>query len=241
MKQLDVLVTSGGTISKVDDVRHVGNFSNGTTGSLIAEEFLKTGSRVHYLHNVNAVQPFKKHFLVDPFKNLEEEICRIIDAHKKYSKPLQNLEKKQFDTFESYYSSVKSILEQNPIDVIVLAAAVSDYSAVRQEGKISSDQDTLEIKMIKNPKVISLIKQWNPRVFQVGFKLLSQVPNDELIETAYQHGKKNNSDLTVANSLNKEDFTTFSTYIITPEREVLPVKRAQLAPRLVQEIYKRVS
>ena len=40
-RKLEVLITSGGTISKIDDIRHIGNFSNGTTGALIAEEFLK--------------------------------------------------------------------------------------------------------------------------------------------------------------------------------------------------------
>ena len=50
MRQLEVLVTSGGTISKVDDIRHVGNFSRGMTGALIAEEFLKKGHKVHYVY-----------------------------------------------------------------------------------------------------------------------------------------------------------------------------------------------
>ena len=64
MAKLNVLVTSGGTISKIDDVRHIGNFSNGTTGTLIAEEFLKNKAKVYYFHNTNAVRPFRKEFFL---------------------------------------------------------------------------------------------------------------------------------------------------------------------------------
>ncbi|HLC97161.1 MAG TPA: phosphopantothenoylcysteine decarboxylase [Candidatus Nanoarchaeia archaeon] len=53
-RPLEVIVTSGGTISKVDDVRHIGNFSRGTTGALIAEEFLKAGATVHYVYGRDA-------------------------------------------------------------------------------------------------------------------------------------------------------------------------------------------
>jgi phosphopantothenoylcysteine synthetase/decarboxylase len=41
---LEILVTSGGTRTKLDDVRHLGNDSNGTSGAIIAEEFLKAGA-----------------------------------------------------------------------------------------------------------------------------------------------------------------------------------------------------
>ena len=73
---LKVIVTSGGTISKIDDIRHIGNFSSGTTGALIAEEFLKSSAIVHYVYGKNAKRPFRS-LTPDPKKPKEAffKIC----------------------------------------------------------------------------------------------------------------------------------------------------------------------
>lgn len=234
-KQLEVLITSGGTISKIDDVRHIGNDSKGTTGAMIAEEFLREGAKVYYLHRKNSVIPFSRNLTVDKDKPFEQELERIKPVYEEFQNFRENYKAYSFDTFESYYNSVERLLLSNSIDIVVLAAAVSDYGAKKVDGKISSDRENLTIKLEKTPKVISLIKKWKPHVFQVGFKLLSNVSADELVDTAYQHGLKNHSDLTVAND------EKLNTFLITPEKGILPVKRQELAEKLVELVNQRIS
>lgn len=238
---LEVIITSGGTISKLDDVRHIGNFSRGTTGALIGEEFLKSGATVHYVHGKNAQRPFRSALVVDPAKPKEEELERVAKAYDEFNQYADRLHEHAIETFEEYYNTVQRLLTNNSPDAIVLAAAVGDYGGTGQEGKISSDEEFLTIELPKNPKVISLVKQWNPRVFQVGFKLLSRSTLDNLIDVAYQHGIKNHSNLTVANTLIYGDFKKRATVFITPEKGLIPVSLSELAPRLVELVNQRVS
>jgi len=238
---LEVIITSGGTISKIDDVRHTGNFSEGTTGALIAEEFLKKGAKVHYVYGKKAKRPFRQYMAVDPKKPFHEENVRLKEVYDEFQKYAGMLYEHPIETFEEYHDKLKELMTGGKPDVVVLAAAVSDYSAKKQEGKISSDLDEMKISLVKNPKVISLVKQWNPKVFQVGFKLLSGAEPKELIDVAYKHGIKNHSDLTLANSISGGDFGKRTSFIITPEKGITPVLISDLAGKLVDSVYQRVS
>ena len=83
--------------------------------------------------------------------------------------------------------------------------AVSDYSPVymsgfqavkeasnlehflhqtNQESKISSEEDYQVLFLKKNPKLISLVKTWNPYIRLIGFKLLVDVAQDQLLSVA---------------------------------------------------------
>ena len=241
MKKLDVVITSWGTISKIDDVRHIGNFSEGTTGAKIAEKFVSEGHKVHYLHAKNAKRPFIRSMILNPDLPFSKEIERLNDLYRDYNNYRGFLEERTFVTYEDYYDGLRDILCKGKIDVVILAAAVSDYGSKRAEGKISSDKDELAITLTKNPKIISLVKQWNPKVLQVGFKLLSNVSDSELIETAYNHGKKNNSDITVANSISGKEFRPNTTAIISKDKTITHTSRKDLATNLYNEIIKALG
>lgn len=235
---LEVLVTSGGTIAKIDDVRHLGNFSSGTTGSLIAEEFLRRGANVHYVYGKNAKRPLRESLKMNPTKPIEEELGRLSEAYVNFNAYRSHLEEYPITTFEEYYERVKGILTEKKMDVVVLAAAVGDYGYSAQNGKLSSDEDKLTLKFVRNPKIISLVKEWGPQVYQVGFKLLSRASEEELIETAYKHGVKNKSDLTVANTLVDGSFAKRKIFFVTPMKEVTPVSERNLAKELVERVLK---
>ena len=92
--------------------------------------------------------------------------------------------------------TLKDILKNEKIDAVIHSMAVSDYAVKElttlediKEGKtldasrkISSDIENLVIVMKKTPKVISGIKKWSPDTLLVGFKLLSDVSKEELLE-----------------------------------------------------------
>ena len=112
------------------------------------------------------------------------------------------------------------VLTEDRIDAVIHAMAVSDYMvhqvttldklmgtedpAHAQDltgNKISSDIDDLIIHMKRSPKVISCIKEVSPESILVGFKLLSGVPHEELIDVGYRLLQKNNCDFVMANDL----------------------------------------
>ena len=62
-------------------------------------------------------------------------------------------------------------------DVVIHAAAVSDYSVESFDGKINSDAEVLNLKLKKNPKLINEIKTMSPKTVLIGFKLTSGADN----------------------------------------------------------------
>ncbi len=241
MRNLNVLITSGGTRSKIDDVRHIGNFSNGSTGAGIAEEFLRNNHNVTFFHSHGSKRPYRRFLEIDPDIDYKSEIERIEKYLGQYKSYHDRLNESIFTTFDSYYTLLNDLLTrgQNGLayDIVILAAAVSDYGVEKFEGKISSDREDMIFKLKRLPKVISKVKEWKPDIYQVGFKLLIDVSDEELIETAYKHGQKNNSDLTVANSLNKKGkYRVMPTYLVAPNREVIKTSREELA----HDLYKKI-
>ena len=101
---MKVLITSGGTKVKIDMVRNISNMSKGTFGSKIAYEFL---DRENY------------------------DVTFLMAKDSKY--PNQNgsygyRKLVEYVTFEDYERLLNIYLDEKP-DIIVLAAAVSDYGS----------------------------------------------------------------------------------------------------------------
>lgn len=236
--KLEVLITSGGTAVPIDDVRHIGNFSGGTTGAMIAEEFLRQGAIVHYVYAKGAKRPYRRDLEVNPDKDKESELERVSKKAEEYADHKDRLHEYRVDSFDEYYGRIKELLTTKQIGVAVLAAAVSDYGVQKTDGKISSDNETVTLELHKLPKIISEVKKWKPDVYLVGFKFLPDAPIDELVETAYRHGLKNRSDLTVANT---SPGLARKIVLITPERGLYPVGQSEFPKRLVDMVYGRFS
>jgi phosphopantothenate-cysteine ligase len=230
---LEVLVTSGGTVVPIDDVRHIGNFSGGTTGALIAEEFLRQGAIVHYVYAKGSKRPYRRDLELNPDKDIESELERVSLKAAEYKSYHAGLYEYRVDSFHEYYGRVKELLTTRQIDAAVFAAAVSDYGVQKVEGKISSENEKLTLDLEKLPKVISEVKKWKPDVYLVGFKFLPDAPIDELVETAYCHGQKNHSDLTVANTA---PGLSRKIVLVTPERDLYPVSQSLFPEVLVKMV-----
>lgn len=67
------------------------------------------------------------------------------------------------------------------------------------QNKISSNLEYPLLMLEKTPKVIQMIKGVSPSTHLVGFKLLSKVSRDTLIDTAYQLLQRNACDYVLAN------------------------------------------
>ncbi|MDO8507357.1 MAG: phosphopantothenoylcysteine decarboxylase [bacterium] len=239
---MKILITAGGTISRIDDVRHIGNFSSGSFPSKIAEVALQKKHEVIYLHAKKARTPFDAQNVLD----LNEAIKMSKEDLKKKYLDIQSLESNlrlaSFETVDEYMQSVEKILKKEKVDVIFLAAAVSDYSPPKVEGKISSDKEKLTIELKRTPKVIKHIKKWAPNpIFQVGFKLLSGVSEEELAEAAYKSGLENKSNLTVANDLEKIKNGAREVFLVTPEKGKIKIKEPDVSKKVFEFVEKRAK
>ena len=202
---MKIIITAGGTSEKIDDVRTITNSSTGSLGKAIAETFVACAEaagpesdashqgieKIYYLHGLRAVLP--DHPLIEKIP-----IGGVLDLQ-------ENLTR---------------ILTEEKIEICIHAMAVSDYMVHRVTtldkllgtedpdkaqdltgNKISSDIDDLIIHMKKSPKVISGIRKTSPETVLVGFKLLSGVPHEELIDVGYRLLQKNDCDFVMANDL----------------------------------------
>lgn len=192
---MKIIITAGGTSEKIDDVRTITNSSTGRLGFAIAKTFTEKYDdkieKLYYLHGLRAASAEGEK--VEPIA-----VGGVMDLQARLEK----------------------LLKEEKIDAVIHAMAVSDYivkevttldkirgtedpenRADLSGNKISSDIDDLVIHMKKSPKVIRIIKNLCPDIMLVGFKLLSGVAHEELIDVGYRLLQKNDCDFVLANDL----------------------------------------
>ncbi|MGZ4164279.1 MAG: phosphopantothenoylcysteine decarboxylase domain-containing protein [Tumebacillaceae bacterium] len=192
-----ILITSGGTLEKWDEVRGHTNLAKGTMGVYLAQEALQRGAEVIYLHGYFAhVPPRNPNLRLQPFMGIDD-----------------------------LAEQIRSLVTTEPIDAVIMTAAVSDWVIDRildpegnplgEHGKLSSDTPPV-IHFKKAPKVITAIKTWNADVLLVGFKLEHTTDVDHLLNRAKMRMETWRADLTVANASSSLYTEETPHYIVTP-------------------------
>ena len=196
---MKILISSGGTKVPIDGVRFITNMSSGTFGSKIATEILKLGHEVRFFKAKDSKSPYQ--FTVDMRKQANENVVAYLAPYRELMKFKDSYEEYVYQTFDEYQVQLERLVAFEQPDVIVLAAAVSDYGTENfVDGKIRS-KDNLTINLKPLPKIISMVKTWAPKAKLVGFKLLVNSTEDELLDAAKDSVDKNGCDLVIANDL----------------------------------------
>ena len=224
---MKILVTSGGTSEKIDSVRSITNHSSGKLGKIITETLLKAGHEVCLITTLQAVKPVSHPNLT------------IIEI-KNTADLLQVMKDKVMD-----------------YQVLIHSMAVSDYAPVymagfdeieasqdltefldkkNQETKISSKEDVQVLFLKKNPKIISLVKEWNPNIHLIGFKLLVDVSQEHLIKIARESLEKNQADLIVANDLTQISSEQHKAYLVEKNSFQIAMSKQEIADLLLEKI-----
>lgn len=219
---MKILITSGGTKIPIDTVRHIANMSSGTFGSKIAYEALKAGHQVDFFYAKGSKTPFSINVNFYPLNRdgVIREIAKIENI--KYDALLYGCKYSEstYDNFESYMSNLEKQINTVKPDVIILAAAVSDYGVDNfVDGKIRSKDSDMCIKLKLLPKVISKVKSWAPNAYLVGFKLLVNSTQEELIENAKKSIESNGCNMVVANDLRDIKNNDHKLIIVKPNKE----------------------
>ncbi len=149
---MNVLVTCGPAITPIDEVRRITNFSTGTLGVTLANFFADAGHAVICAKSSGATTQLA----VDPRVVLQE-----------------------FATNAQLAALCADRGEMNEIDLILHAAALSDYEVaevrdaggqLRTEAKIPSRLGELHLTLRPALKVISSLRDWFPAARIVGWK-----------------------------------------------------------------------
>ena len=137
-----ILVTAGATREPLDEVRFVSNVSSGATGAALADALLRLGHEVVLLGGEGAAKPQQVHDL------------------------------ETFSSCADLLTKLQRRLVAGGFDAVVMTAAVADYRPeMTLSGKIRSDADELIVRLVRNPKILPLLKEMSPRPLQViGFK-----------------------------------------------------------------------
>ena len=225
---MNILITSGGTSEKIDRVRSITNHSTGRLGKIIAETFLDKGDQVTLVTTPKAVRPA---------------------AH-------PNLTIVQIENVAELLETLEPLVHTH--DVLIHAMAVSDYTPVymtgleavaassdmteflnktNSESKISSQDDVQVLFLKKTPKIISLVKKWNPDIRLIGFKLLVDVSKEELLETARTSLIKNQAEIIVANDLTDISNHVHKAYLVRNDTVTLAQSKEEIAQLLYLHIH----
>lgn len=198
-----ILVTSGGTKIPIDLVRSITNMSKGTFGSDICKSFLEKGHDVDFLMADGSKTPFKLDLYATSISDtggqgIQSKYNKWVNFVRSYGFLYDEY---KYKTFEDYKSQIETLLSANKYDIVILAAAVSDFGVENVvKGKIRSKED-LNIVLKPLPKIISEIKRVQPNTFLVGFKLLVDSTEKALIYESERSIENNGCDLVVANDL----------------------------------------
>lgn len=238
---MNVVVTGGGTIAPIDDVRHLANVSSGRFSAMIAEACLKHGASVWHLHTPAAQLPYSRLARFDlNTTNPEAEQARLAKLHREWQTVADRLHLVPLaeGTVADYAANLERVLLEQPIDVAFLAMAVSDFEPRPIPGKLNSQAESIIIHALRTPKVIQSVRDWSPSVFLVGFKLLSRVPLPDLLTEAQAACLANRADLTVANDLQTLREGRHTVHLVRPGHPAETLQPgATLADRLVDRVF----
>lgn len=224
---MKILITSGGTTEQIDSVRGITNHSTGKLGKEMAEHFLKAGHQVSLVTTKAAVKP-----------NASEQLSIY-----------------HITNVASLIQTLKPLVENH--DVLIHCMAVSDYTPVymtdleevkettdietllkksNQETKISSSSDVQVLFLKKTPKVISMVKEWNPDIQLIGFKLLVDVTEDQLISVAKDSLTKNKADYIVANDLATISADSHKALLVSKDEVLSLATKSEIAETLLKKV-----
>ena len=167
LKGKKVLITAGPTHEAIDPVRFIGNHSTGKMGFALASQFASLGAEV-----------------------------RVISGPGNLPSPNGSITVSGVQSAAEMLAAAEESFDQ--CDIAVFAAAVADYRPENPAAeKIKKSEDSLTLRLVKNPDIAATLGKRKKRQFTVGFAL--ETTNE--LEHAREKLHKKSFDFIVLNSL----------------------------------------
>lgn len=239
-----IIITAGGTSEKIDNVRKITNSSSGKLGCTIANKLIQLHEdkidKIYYICSKTSFKPNHDKIeiieIVDT-NDLEVTIKKLLTTNKIdyfiHSMAVSDYTVDYITTAESLATNINNNRDKDAFDLI------NKHSDNLKDNKISSNQENLLIKLKKTPKIISIIKNLSPSTYLVGFKLLDNVSEENLISTAVKLKDKNNCNLVVANDLENIRKGNHKAFIIkTSDDYIIASGKEDIAECIIEEMLK---
>ena len=225
---MKLLITSGGTSEKIDQVRSITNHSTGQLGALIAESFLAQGDQVTLVTTQNAVKPAAHPNLT----------IQIIENVQDLLETMQPLVKTHDVLIHSMAVSDYTPIYMAGFDQITASQDLTEFlNKTNVQGKISSKDEYQVLFLKQTPKIISRVKNWNPNIRLIGFKLLVGVSKEELLTVARASLAKNQAEIIVANDLYDISNNQHHAYLVKENSVIEANTKEEIAQQLVTHIH----
>ncbi|TWT12333.1 phosphopantothenate--cysteine ligase [Streptococcus sp. sy004] len=227
---MKILITSGGTSEPIDRVRSLTNHATGRLGQLIAQTFLDHDHEVTLITSPNSHRP-------QPHSNLELiEVKTVADLQvclqEQVAKHEVLIHSMAVSDYSPIYMTDLDELKQNT-DVARL------LSKKNTQDKISSAADYQVLFLKKTPKLISKVKEWNPTIRLIGFKLLVNVSQEELLQIAKKSLKINQAELIVANDLSQITGDQHKAYLLDKDGYQEVHSKQEIAKAIYERVVKQ--
>ena len=224
---MKILVTSGGTSEAIDSVRSITNHSSGRLGKIITETLLEAGYEVCLITTLQAVKPVSHpNLTIIEIKNTADLLQVMKDKVTDYQVLIHSMAVSDYTpVYMAGFDEVEA--SQNLTEFL---------DKKNQETKISSKEDVQVLFLKKNPKIISLVKEWNPNIHLIGFKLLVDVSQEHLIQIARESLEKNQADLIVANDLTQISSEQHKAYLVEKNSFQTATNKQEIADLLLEKI-----
>lgn len=181
---MKVLITSGPTSIPIDPMRVITNRSTGEMGRLIANAFMK--KRCH---------------------------VTLLEGKAMTSVVSQPHVKVDFDTFDEFSKKLFTLLKKSSFDIIVHAAAVSDFQLQKSFAQKMSFSSDFSLHFIPTKKIIQDIKKYQPKSFLIGFKLESDIRPFKIEKKLKPLFNEAFCDLVIVNRIEPK----YSAYLMMPD------------------------
>ena len=243
-----VVITAGGTSEPIDQVRKITNSGTGKLGSIIATTFLASDDieNVIYIHTKKAYMPS------DTSEGYEKLQAVMADSTMEVLNAVRTVLKENkvdifihsmaiSDYFVNYVTTPEKLCnglahknEEKHVPNIDIFESPYEGMVIDNGSKISSDMEQLLVVLSKTPKIISVIKKESPDTLLVGFKLLENVEESELISAAVAQIDKSGCDYVVANDIKDISATQHKALIIDEAGRVIsrPGTKEEIASKI---------
>lgn len=213
LKGKKIIITSGGTVEKIDEVRFITNRSSGKMGTALAEECYLRGADVLLLRSKTSVH--SRYLIKERIFNTAEELLQLIEAN---------------------------IINT---DIFLQTAAVSDFKVEKPiKGKLSSD-NSVNLKLVPQIKIVNQIKKLSPKTTLIAFKAEYDLGEKKLIEEGKKKLKESNADIVIANDISRKDRGFESdnneVYVISKTKQVKKISltsKREIAKQIIDFLVK---
>jgi phosphopantothenate---cysteine ligase (CTP) len=230
-----ILITSGGTKVPIDPIRSITNRSTGQLGSKIAKAALIKNAEVIYVTSLEGQSPFCETFDCYSFSQEEQSFLKLKKLYEFCNQYRHHYSEYRYNHYDAYSVLLKKLIEDKKPDVVILAAAVSDYLMSHySKEKIRSGED-LHLQLKTAPKLIQFVKKWLPNTFLVGFKLLIDASDSELLNAALESMALNQCDLIAANNLSSLEKNAHEILLIERDGTYQKI-RTHLAESIIERV-----